>query len=285
MNTAALLACRALLEKAPAEKKEALMGHLLEKDQALIRSLPETQGNPLEEVAQDRLRLIHPSWITAILRNFSPSDIRLFLSALPPSQAEDVQKALQVKGSAPPLTQMGKKYLNDTLWQRIIGKENEPLPLSCLPSSSLLPLLEMSFEDLSILIDYLGMHDLASEMRQIIEASRLKKIYEMLSPSEQNYVKMLLQSQEPVVFSRMGIMNWKGDKETLRSLIQQRGLNRLAKVAYGEHPSFLWYLSHRLDVERAQIFHKLCTPLENPAATTLLTAQVLELFSFLRRAA
>ena len=263
------------------------MSHLSEKDLATIEALPEMQSDPLETVEsmEDRLALVHPSWLTAILRNFSPSDMRLFLSVLHPTQAAEVQKALQLKGSIPKLSEVGKKYLSDVLWQKIVGKDSEPLPLSCLPTSSLLPLLELTFDDLSTMIDYLGMHDLASEMRQIIEASRLKKIYEILAPEEQNYLKMLLQSQEPVVFSRMGIMNWKGEKEALRSLIQQRGINRLAKVAYGQHASFLWYLAHRLDVERAQLFQKLCAPLENPAVISLLTNQVLELFSFIRRAA
>ncbi len=287
MNTAAMLTCRALLEKAPSQRREALMGHLVEKDLAAMEALPDTQSDPLEtlESMEDRLRMIHPSWLTAILRNFSPSDMRLFLSTLYPEQASEVQKELHLKGSVSTLSKMGKKYLSDVLWEKIVGKESEPLPLSCLPESSLLPLLDLSFEDLSSMIDYLGMHDLASEMRQIIEASRLKKIYEILAPEEQNYLKMLLQSQEPVVFSRMGIMNWKGDKETLRSLIQQRGINRLAKVAYGQHPSFLWYLAHRLEAEQAQLFQKLCTPLENPAVISILTNQVLELFSFIRRAA
>ncbi|MBS0615314.1 MAG: hypothetical protein JSR58_02025 [Verrucomicrobia bacterium] len=286
-NNAALLACRALLDKASPEKKEALLGHLSEMDQTALQALPETQNDPLEfsETMQDRLQRIHDSWLTAALRNFSPSDMRLFLASLAPAQATEVQKALQVKGSFPPVSDLSKQFLSKTLWERIVGKEEEPLPISCLPPSSLLPLLDISFDELSRVIEYLGMHDLATEMRQIIEAARLKKIYDVLAPEEQNYVKMLLQSQEPVVFSRMGIMNWKGDSETLRSLIVQRGINRLAKVAYGQHPSFLWYLSHRLDAPRAQIFQKLCAPLENPAIVSLLTTQVLELFSFLRRAA
>ena len=287
MKTAALLACRALLEKAPSDRREALMSHLSEKDRATIEALPATQSDPFEtaQSMEDRLQMIHTSWLTAILRSFPPSDMRLFLSILHPVQAVEVQKALQLKGTLIPVSDTAKEYLRDVLWQKITGKDSEPLPLSCLPASSLLPLLELSFDELSTLIDYLGMHDLATEMRQIIEASRLKKIYEILDPQEQDYLKMLLQSQEPVVFTRMGIMNWKGEKEALRSLIQQRGINRLAKVAYGQDPSFLWYLAHRMDAERAQLFQKLCAPLENPSVISLLTNQVLELFSFLRRAA
>lgn len=75
----------------------------------------------------------------------------------------------------------------------------------------------------------------------------------------------------------MGLAAWKKDKAVLRSMLLQRGINRLAKALYGRHPSLLWHFAHRLDVEKGELLMKLCTSLDHPKASDLLATQVLEL--------
>lgn len=80
----------------------------------------------------------------------------------------------------------------------------------------------------------------------------------------------------------MGLLNWKGDREALRSMLLQRGINRIAKALYGSHPSLLWHIAHRLDLEKGQLLNKLCTALDHPRASALLSDQLVELVNALK---
>jgi hypothetical protein len=65
--------------------------------------------------------------------------------------------------------------------------------------------------------------------------------------------------------------------QQFRLLIEQYGINRLAKALYGEHPSLLWHLSLHLDPQRASYFSKVCTPLSKPELQESLQSQILML--------
>lgn len=126
------------------------------------------------------------------------------------------------------------------------------------------------------------MHDLSVEIRQIIETAKLKQIYALLTKPQTTFLKTLLHKKEAVTFKKMGLIAWRGDKDALRSLLLQRGLNRIAKSLYGRHPSLLWHVAHRLDAEKGQLLLNLCTALDHPRASSLLSEQVVELVHALK---
>lgn len=285
MNKVSAAICHAFLEKLPQEKKKSLLKILPKEEEQEFALLPKTLGDPTKglRTLQAWLEGIHYSWFAPILRTMSQGEIRLFLSSLSDSCMAGLKKALLFSTTTLPLTEQGKKYLHQVLYKKLTNGEKDLLPIECLPESPLNPLLEIRIADLNALIDFLGLHDLAVEVRHIIETAKLKKINEALSVNEQNYLKILLQSKEPVFFSRMGLANWQGDAETLKLLIRQRGLNRLAKALQGQHPSFIWYLTHRMETDRSLLLQRLIGPLENTAAVQMLVAQVLELLSYMRQ--
>jgi hypothetical protein len=278
-----IVVCNAFLQKCPSPKKEALLNAMPSAERQKFEALPKTLGDPTQGFLsiEKRLAQIHTSWFAPFLRTLPEREIRLFLSALSESQVDDLKQLLRFAGDLTRLKKAAKQYLQTTLHQKLTENEDDLLPIECLPSSPFSSLLNLKLSDLNALIDYLGMHDLAVEVRRIIEKTRLKKIEQSLSEQEKNYLKILLQSQEPVVFPPMGIANWQGDVESLRTLINQRGVNRLAKALYGEHPSFIWHLTHKMHVDLGTLFQKLYAPLESASATKVLNSQVLELLSYM----
>lgn len=277
--------CNAFLHKCLPQKRAQLLKYLPNQETNTLEKLPKTYRDPTEGLESIDLRLnrIHFSWFSPYLRTLSEKEIKLFASALSDEQADGLKKGLRLSGNLASLTKSAKTYLQNTLMKEVVRDELDLLPIECLPESPLNPLLELKMIDLLTLIAFLGLHDLAVEMRHIIETAKLKKISEALSPEELKYIKILTQSREPVVFSPIGLANWQGDKEILKTIIQQRGVNRLAKAVSGQHPSFIWHLTHKLDVDRGLSIKKLSAPLENSSIAKLLIGQVVELLSFMRK--
>lgn len=282
MRTSIQVVLKALLAKCPPVQRASLAKFLSPAERQSLDKLPKTYGDPLSDITadEDLLKDIHSSWISPFLRTLSAKDIGFFLASLPPAQAAAVGKDLLYSGKPIILSPAGKLYLQKTLLRYLTAEIDELLPLSCLPESPLNALLSLKNETLILSLDFLGLHDLAIEVRQIIEKQKLSKIHEALTSAQQNYLKILLQSPEPLSFSRMGIAQWNGDQEKLKALIRQRGANRLGKALHGQDPSLIWYLLHKLDVERALLVKKLNAPLDNPRAVQLLIGQVLEFITY-----
>lgn len=280
MSAAAQIVCKAFLLKADPSKQDALLRYLPEEQQQALAETPTTSYKdvtlgilPVEE----RVGAIHYSWFTPPLRSLPSNEIRLFLSALSPTQSKGVEKELLFSNELSTLSPVARTFLQKKLWEMVLDKRGEILPIECLPDSSLNPLVELEYPMLLKLIDLLGLHDLAIEVRQIIETAKLKKIQAALSPQEAAFLKILLHRKEPLAFQRMGLQKWDGDRSTLRPLLHQRGLHRLAKALYGKEKSLLWHLCHRLDKERGELLMKFSTPLEHVRAQEILASQVIEL--------
>lgn len=281
MDKACWIVCNAFLQKAGKEKSQALLRFLPSSTQEVLKALPQTQEDPslgFEEISSI-LDKVHPSWLTPFFRNLSESDARLFLSCLSDPVAKKLQKSLLFSGTLVMLSPQAKSYLQKTLFDHLLSETEGVLPAECLPKSDLSILMTLSSDQLRLLIEFLGLHDLSVEIRQIIDTTKLNKINTVLSKEKQSYLKMLLQSKEPVVFKRMELSKWDGKPETLLKVLYLRGLNRLAKALHDEHSSLLWYVSHKLPWEEAAQFSSLCKGLEHPKAASILSKQILDLVS------
>lgn len=283
MNLSSLMTFASFLKKKDPKEQTLLSNYLAEELKQKVVSIDIEVKNPFS--LEQTLSSIHPSWFIPFLRTLSQRDIRLFLSCLTPYQSGEIQKALLFTSHRVALTPIATLYLQQTLWKKLTADQIDLLPRSILPISSLSQLLELKNQELLWLLQLLGLHDISAEIRQIIDKARLNLIYGALSESEQNYLKILLQSKEPITFHRIGLASWSGSKEDLKQLIQQRGTNRLAKAIYGQDPSFIWYLCHQMDIDIASSLRRLSTPMDNLTAARLLSSQVLELIAYLREAA
>lgn len=284
MNPSSAYVCKAFLEKCESSEKLALLSYLPEKDKQLLEQLPVPslnlkKGFPSAKTILDQ---IHFSWFAPHLRTLSENDIRLFLSALSSEQAEGLKALLLFSDHFPELTDSSSSYIQEVLMKKLLGKE-QLLPPNLLPESPLNPLLDFKQEDLEMLIRHLGLHDLAFEMRQIIETAKLKRIFGALTKMEKDYIQSLLPQKEPIILKRIHLQNWDGRRESLKLLIQQRGLQRLGKALYGEQSTLIWLLAHKLDISMGQELLKACTKLELAKAKQHLVNQILKILSFLNK--
>lgn len=283
MDKSSAAVCYAFLNTMPKERQRALLKHLPDEEASGFSAAGQWQSDLTAGVSpeEEELSRVHFSWLAPFLRSLPEGDIKLFLGCLSEQQQNGLKTSLLFSNHIPALSEMGKLFLKKQLFVSLIGKE-DVLPPSCLPAAPINALLSMSHEELLSLIDLLSMHDLATEIRQIIDTAKLKQIYALLSSAQTNFLKTLIYHKEPVVFKKLELMKWDGHTEVLKSLLEQRGINRLAKALYKEDPSLLWYVAHHLDTERGAMLVKLCTPLDHPRAAFLLSDQVAHLIGALK---
>jgi len=283
MDKSSAAVCYAFLEKIPPEQRHALLKHLPENE---AKAFSARQNFPKDMTAgivplEEELNQVHSSWLAPFLRSLPEGDVKIFLGCLTEKQQNGLKQSLLFSNHIPTITELGKQFLRRQLFSSLVGQE-DLLPISCLPDVPINALLTMSYEELLSLIDLLSMHDLSVEIRQIIDTTKLKRIYALLTQAQTNFLKTLMYRKEPVVFKKLELTKWDGRTETLISTLEQRGINRLAKALYKEDPSLLWFISHRLDTDRAALLIKLCTPLDHPRAAFLLSEQVTDLIQSLK---
>lgn len=283
MKTASWIVCKAFMQKCPPERRTAMIRHLPKEDQALLDKIPTPFGDPTTETstAEEQLSKIHYSWLAPYLRMLSENEIRLFLSALDEAQSKGLKKTLLFSNHLASLTSFSKQFLCKQLFSKVTQQEH-PLPISFLPDSPLNALLSLSYEELVLLTGFLGIRDLALEVRRIIDKEKLKQIQHALSHHQQLYLKSLLQQKDPIAFKSMELGKWDGRPDSLKVLLHQRGINRLAKALYHQDKSLIWHIAHRLDSERGESLLKFCTPLESTRAAEVLGNQALELIPYIQ---
>ncbi|MGC1879507.1 MAG: hypothetical protein WA678_09055 [Rhabdochlamydiaceae bacterium] len=282
MDSTALIVWHSFLQSSSPDQQVSLFASL---SPQLFEEL-QRQPLPSKDLRQglapidEELTGVHSSWFAPFLRSLPENEIKLFLSPLTQEQIKSLKQTLLLSNTLPTPSAIGMGYLKKTLFE-VIATENL-IPIPCLPADPLNSLLDLTPTELNALIDLLSMHDLSVEIRHIIETSKLKEIYGLLTKAQTTFLKTLLHKKEAVTFKKIGLAAWDGDQESLRSLLLQRGVNRIAKSLYSRHSSLLWHVAHRLDAEKGQLLIKLCTELDHPRASALLGEQVVELISALK---
>jgi hypothetical protein len=272
------------LESAP-QRQATLFDCLSEGLQLFLQELPTAilPANRKISSSKETIDLIHFSWFAPFLRSLSETDIRLFLSVLSLSQVEGLRRSLRFTNHLPHPNSHALTFLRKRLLQQLIEENEEILPKDCLPLSPLNPLAEMDHATLAIFIHYFGLHDLAFEMRQIIETARLKRIFQSLPQKSHEYLNFLLSQKEPFLLQRMTLQNWDGKKETLMAQIDKSGILRLGKILYDQDLSLIWYVVHHLEVSIASLVQKFCTPMESSKAKQALMEQAIKILSFIKK--
>lgn len=268
----------AFLQTLPTREQDALLHYLPREEAEGFSRKQQWVQNPTQGVdaLEEELPRVHFSWLAPYLRALPETDIKLLLSCLTAEQQKGLKHSLRFSNHVPELTPLAADFLQKHLFSQLSAGQ-DLVPIACLPESPMNALLELSHEELETLIALLAMHDLATEIRQIIDRAQLKKIYTLLSLEQTELLKTLMYRKEPVSFKKMELSKWDGNAESLRASLEQRGLNRLAKTLYAEHPTLRWLITHRFDADRGAQLHSLCTPLDHPRATTLLAEQVVAL--------
>lgn len=244
MKQTALMVCKGLI---PEEKIPALVPLLPREDQEIFEVLPHPWQLFGEHLKWDLLDHIHFSWLAPYLRTLSATEIKLFLTVLSAPQRHGLEKLLGYENQFPDLPKFSKSGLREFLLSQV--KQNLDLvPFAFLPNHPLNKLLQQSSDTIAKVIRYLGLHDLSYEMRQIIDTKELKRIFASLTEKEGEYLNKLMLHTEPLIFKRLFLKEWKGTKEDLHKLLEERGAHRLGHLLYDSSESLKWYLSHSLEM-------------------------------------
>lgn len=255
---------------------------------ALLKFLPQDESRavmaldirsndlaPILQQPQKSLAKIHYSWIQPLLGKFPKPLQPIVIAALTQEQIAGLKISSPIA-----ISQVFKPFILTQLYHML--KMSEHFPSEYLPETELSPLAKWTKQQLINLIDFLGLYDLASEVRHIVNRNHLKNIYTCLTPKQFHYLKICLHQKEQIISPKLGIDPTKQDCARLKQVIHRRGLVRLGRALCGQHPDLAWHIAHTLDMGRGHLLLKDYQPRELPKVTFILKQQVLNLMNFLK---
>lgn len=276
METRGWMMLRILINRYNPKAGNALLKFLPEDDLKALSKIDIRSDDlqPILQLPQNALGKIHHSWIKPVLDQYPERLQPAFLAALTPEQVAGMKGSVEFSLSSP-----AKSFILSQLCSNL--KINEHIPLEYLPESEFAPLVKWNKQQIVDLIDYLGLYDLASEMRSIVNRDHLKNIYECLTPKQYQYLKICMHQKEQLVSSKLGIDPAKRDCPKLKQAMHRHGLSRLGKALCGQHADFVWTLGHILDMPRGNVLIKEYKPEAIAKITPILKQQVLNVMNFL----
>ena len=273
---------RLLMNRFHKGKDKALLEGMNQGDQQMVLSQGITSSDltPAFLGQRKKLGMIHYSWIAPNISNLPKQKIPLVLSLLPEATAAKLREFLKLNI---PLVKIPTPF-QDFLFNRVKGllKLEEVTPLEYLPENSLMPLTKLKKAELIDLIDFLGVYDLAEEVKRIVDRNKLKMIYETLTPKKHDFLRQCLHLREKLVTPKLNLEQWDGDHEKLNKVLYQRGIIRLGYALSGQSSDFIWHITHTLDVGRGSHLLKHCNKEEIPSVTASVILQVLNVIKYFK---
>jgi hypothetical protein len=225
------------------------------------------------------LEAIHYSWLIPALKELPPFFQKRVLDLIPAPKQQRISESLGIKPTGGRYIKPVEKMLAATFYQKMGAID--VLPKEFLPDSSLKPLLDLSKDELVRLIDLLGIHDLAEEMRGIVDQKVIKLIYGCLSRHQHRHLYLCLHQQEKVTSPPLNLSGWNGNCKTLQRKLHVRGIIRLAKALSGQHHDFIWHITHKLDTGRAKVLREYIQNEAIPKVTAALQQQAIQTINYL----
>ncbi len=252
MMESSLWVLKVILSRFPDSEREQLERFLSTKEKEELQSVekPEVDIEIEETPLLDRL---HWSWLLPEMQNLSQKEQKLFLGAFPHATRENLCRELNITSIPKDTNKIVKEFVQHSILQHLATEKL--LPVYCLPPNPISDLLKLDKQKFVSLIDTLALSDLAAELKQIVETKILKKIYSFFSVEEMKYLKKAAAnfSQQ----SRLDLKKWDGTEKSLRNLLHKRGLAKLAVALHSQHPDFIWYVCHQLDIGRGSAVEKI----------------------------
>lgn len=281
MNTKSWMMLKVLINRFNPKAGNSLSKFLPQEDAQKLSNIDilSSDVKPLLYLPQRLLERMHYSWIVPYLAK-TPKNLHPFvIGALSPTQRLKLEKKLAITSAklAPPV----KNFMIEQLYSLMNIEDH--LPMEYLPETELSPLLKWNKTQLVSLIDFLGLYDLASEIRHIVNKKYLDNLYSCLSQHELYYLKICLYQKEKLVTPKLGINPAEKNCEQLKSILHKRGITRLGKALSGQHPDLIWYVMHTLDAGRGKILFGYYQKEQITNVTPILKSQVINVMNFLKK--
>ncbi|MBS0627791.1 MAG: hypothetical protein JSS09_06225 [Verrucomicrobia bacterium] len=285
MNNTQWIVCKAFIDKKAKETKETLLSFLSPKQKKELLTSPSPASDLTLGFDQIKylLEWSHYSWFAPFLRTLSENEISFFLSVLPEKTAQHLREYLLFSFPLPSLSLTIKSFIQRKLAEVLLIENPNLVPIEILPTSPLHCLLTLTSSEISWLVDFLGLHDLAIEMRLIIDTVKIKKIHSVLSKEKIFFLSLLTNRQEPQLFKPMNLNAWNGNPEDLPGLLHKRGMNRLINALSLEDPNFVDYIKLRMSNDHASFFSLLHKNQENTKAYKIIVGQIMDILAFFKK--
>lgn len=207
-------------------------------------SLPKSLCWDPEQIAQ----WVHYSWFAPVVETYPAAVQELFLGALPEGNRIGLSKLLKLDLHPAVISSPVKLFFLKRLCCGVIDKNVAPMEF--LPDSQLNAMLQLTKPQLVRLIDLLGLHDLAIDIRQVVDRKQIDQVFSLLTLSERQYLHYCLQQPDRIIAPAEGIQRWLNDEKKIGLFLHLKGLLRLSAALSAQSSSLIWYLIHRLDTGR-----------------------------------
>lgn len=281
METQSWLMLKILINRFNPTAGNVLLKFLPEEDLKKVntQNIVSSDITPLLKQPQTLLQMLHFSWLQPIIQQF-PSELQpIFIGALTEQQSTGLNKALEMTPCA--ISSPVRMFLQEQLYSKIKSKPG--LPIEYLPVSDFSELLNWNKRELVELIDFLGLYDVASKIRNIVNKQHLENIYSCLNKKQHYYLRVCLYQKEKLIAPKLNINPAKKNPEKLKKEMHLRGLIRLGKALCGENMDLVWYIAHILDIGRGQMLLAYYKDQPIPNVSNILKNQVLALMNFLKK--
>ena len=271
---------KALIERSP--HGEELLQYFNEAERTALEPIQKEERGAWSFLRPfEWIELIHFSWYLYVLEEV-PFDIQnLFLSLLSKNKIKSMQKYVPQISPTPIPSLFMRIFVANYLKKKM--QPSGIKEIDFLPRYALNVLLKLSKFELEQLANFLGVYDLAADLKQIVDTSLLKKVYDVLDRTQMKLLQYFSRQPIRVGLPKMGLQSWDGTQKQLGSLLHQRGLHRIGMAISDADPSFKWHLLHHLDIGRARIIQKVTDQKYDPSQISYFQSQLLHLLKWYKR--
>lgn len=283
MNTRSWTMMRVLVNRFHKDNAEKFLKIFPQEESQMIRD-QDVQSDKTSTVFEDPqlfIKNIHFSWFLESFEKIPKELQPLMVASLSEAQARGISKYLQITPAEKPPRKVVKTFLLEMLYKAFNG--TKALPLEFLPPGPLNFLATFKKNDLIELIDFLGMYDLADQIRHIVDRKYLKDLYNCLNPKKQQFLRICLQQKDKLASPKLELESAYGDCQKLEKILHRRGMFRLAKALSGQPLDLIWHISHVLDTGRSALFHRYWEEKQIPGVVSILSQQVMNVLNFLNK--
>lgn len=233
------------------------------------------KSKDLAPLLQEKSRCLeqwHYSWVYKLLEPLDITTKERCLLLLSDDQRSRVAELLNISVKNRSLSPLELKFYRYLVFPKL--NCGDVLPIEYLPQSSINKLLHLKKSELLSVLDFLGLYDLAQEMKHIVANKVIKELYAALNPMQQNFLRQCMHAKDNVIAPHLHLDQWKGDRKILMRIVHRRGISRLGLALSGQHSDLVWHISRQLDIGRGQLLEKCVQPAKVPALSEAVRLQV-----------
>lgn len=133
------------------------------------------------------------------------------------------------------------------------------LPYGLLDDTPLFRILELPYPLLEQLVHFLGLHDLAAQLVQVVDKKLVMAVHAILSTSQEQYLDYCVRQPRRWSPPKWDLTSWDKTAHSLWVWLFRQGLTRCIQACTREDHSFRWHLVRRFDKKWEPLYTQVMT--------------------------